>query len=63
MPGKVVTVLVEEGAEVRAGAGLMVVEAMKMQNEIKAPKDGIVRKLAVSKGSAVSAGDLLATVE
>ena len=63
MPGKVLRILVSEKAEVEAGQGILVVEAMKMQNEIKAPKKGIVRKLMVVEGAAVNAGDILAIVE
>lgn len=63
MPGKVVRVLVEEKAQVEAGQGIIVVEAMKMQNEIKSPKAGIVQKLVASDGAAVNAGDVLAIVE
>jgi biotin carboxyl carrier protein len=63
MPGKVIRFLVGENSEVEAGQGVVVVEAMKMQNEIKSPKKGIVRKLAVSEGAAVNAGDVLAIVE
>jgi biotin carboxyl carrier protein len=63
MPGKVVRVLVLEGAEVETGAGVLVVEAMKMQNEIKSPKKGTIQKIVVSPGAAVNAGDLLAIVE
>ena len=63
MPGKVVRVLVEENAEVDAGQGLLVVEAMKMQNEIKSPKKGVVRKMVATEGASVSAGDVLAVVE
>ena len=63
MPGKVVKLLVAEGAEVRTNQGLLVVEAMKMQNEVKSPKNGILRKLRVAEGAAVNSGDLLATVE
>lgn len=63
MPGKVVRVLVNEGAEVAAGQGVVVVEAMKMQNEIKSPKQGIVRKLVATAGANVNAGDVLAVVE
>jgi biotin carboxyl carrier protein len=63
MPGKVVKVLVREGASVEANQGLLVVEAMKMQNEIKSPKKGIVRKLSVQEAAAVNAGDLLIVVE
>lgn len=63
MPGKVVRVLVEAGAEVKAGDGLVVVEAMKMQNEMKAPKSGKVTTLNVAAGVTVNAGDVLAAVE
>ena len=63
MPGKVVRVLVSEGVEVSVGAGVVVVEAMKMQNEIKSPKKGTIRKILVSEGAAVNAGDVLAIVE
>ena len=63
MPGKVVRVLVSQGAEVEAGAGVLVVEAMKMQNEIKSPKKGTVQKILASEGAAVNAGDVLAIVE
>jgi biotin carboxyl carrier protein len=63
MPGKIVRVLVPESAEVEAGQGVVVVEAMKMQNEIKSPKKGVVRKLVAMEGAAVNAGDVLAVVE
>jgi len=63
MPGKVVRVLVKENAEVDAGQGLLVVEAMKMQNEIKSPKKGVLRKMLATEGASVSAGDVLAVVE
>src|SRR5207302_7422045 len=63
MPGRVVRVLVEAGAEVEAGAGIVVVEAMKMQNELKSPKAGVVTALNVQVGSTVNGGDVLAIVE
>ena len=63
MPGKIVRVIAAEGDEVEAGQGLVVVEAMKMQNEIKSTKKGTVTKIAVKENSAVNAGDLLAIVE
>jgi biotin carboxyl carrier protein len=63
MPGKIVRVLVSQGAEVEAGTGVLVVEAMKMQNEIKSPKKGTIQKILVSEGAAVNAGDVLAIVE
>jgi biotin carboxyl carrier protein len=63
MPGKVVRLLVEEESEVEAGQGVVVVEAMKMQNEIKSPKKGVVRKMVAAEGANVNAGDVLAVVE
>jgi biotin carboxyl carrier protein len=63
MPGKVVRLLVRDGDEVELGSGVAVVEAMKMQNEIKSPKKGTVRKILKSEGEAVNAGDVLAIVE
>jgi biotin carboxyl carrier protein len=63
MPGKVVRVLVNAGDPVEVGQGLLVVEAMKMQNEIRSPKSGRLEKLFVSEGQAVNAGDLLAWVD
>jgi biotin carboxyl carrier protein len=63
MPGKVVRVLVQEGDAVEAGAGVLVVEAMKMQNEIKSPKKGTIQKMLAAEGVAVNAGDVLAIVE
>jgi biotin carboxyl carrier protein len=63
MPGKVVSVLVEKGASVQAGQGLIVVEAMKMQNETKSPKDGVVSGVYVAAGSTVAAGEKLMVVE
>ena len=63
MPGKVVRILVEAGAEVAKGDGVVVVEAMKMQNELKSPKAGVVKEIRVNEGGTVSAGDILATIE
>jgi biotin carboxyl carrier protein len=63
MPGKVVRVLVSEGAEVEAGQGIAVIEAMKMQNEMPAPKRGRVVALRAKQGATVGAGELLATIE
>ncbi|HYM76602.1 MAG TPA: biotin/lipoyl-containing protein [Candidatus Dormibacteraeota bacterium] len=63
MPGKVVRVLLSQGAEVEAGAGVLVVEAMKMQNEVKSPKKGTIQKILVAEGAVVNAGDVLAIVE
>ena len=63
MPGKVVRILVKQGDAVEAGQGVLVVEAMKMQNEIKSPKKGTVQKIAVAEGGSVAAGDALAVIE
>lgn len=63
MPGKVVAVLVAPGDAVEKGQGVAVVEAMKMQNEVKAPKSGVVAEVRVAPGDTVTAGQLLVTVE
>ncbi len=63
MPGKVIKVLVSEGESVRRGQGLVVVEAMKMQNELLSPKEGQVNHINVSEGQAVNAGEPLVVVE
>ena len=63
MPGKVVRVLVSVGDQVEAGAGLVVVEAMKMQNEMKSSKAGTVAALHVEVGATVSAGEVLAVID
>ena len=63
MPGKVVRILVDKGVEVEAGTGVLVVEAMKMQNEVKSPKKGTIQQILVAEGAAVNAGDVLAIVD
>jgi biotin carboxyl carrier protein len=63
MPGKVVRVLVGQGDQVEPGQGLVVVEAMKMQNELKAPRGGRIATLLAREGSTVAAGEVLATLE
>ena len=63
MPGKVVAVLVEAGAKVERGQGILVIEAMKMENEIAAPRDGTVAEILVKPGQAVESGELLARIE
>ncbi|HYW45339.1 MAG TPA: biotin/lipoyl-containing protein [Bryobacteraceae bacterium] len=63
MPGKVVRVLAAAGDVVEAGQGVVVVEAMKMQNEIKAPRAGRVIAVPAKEGATVAAGDVLATIE
>jgi biotin carboxyl carrier protein len=63
MPGKVVKILVKPGDEVKARQGLVVVEAMKMENELRSPKDGRVSDVLVAEGASVEAGRLLVVVE
>ncbi len=63
MPGKVVRVLVKPGDDVKARQGLVVVEAMKMENELRAARDGRVRDVAVAEGQSVDAGAVLLVVE
>jgi biotin carboxyl carrier protein len=63
MPGKIVRILVAVNEEVKAGQGIIVMEAMKMQNEMKSPKDGRVQKIMTSEGSTVNPGDTLAIIE
>lgn len=63
MPGRVVRVLAAEGDAVEAGQGLVVIEAMKMQNELKAPKAGRLAVLHAKEGQAVAAGETLAAIE
>ncbi|HXA85985.1 MAG TPA: biotin/lipoyl-containing protein [Candidatus Dormibacteraeota bacterium] len=63
MPGKVVRVLAGVGTQVELGQSVIVIEAMKMQNELKAPKNGVVKKINVAEGAAVDAGQALAEVE
>lgn len=63
MPGKIVRVLVTAGDEVKARQGLVVVEAMKMENELRAARDGRVREVSVSEGQSVDAGAILLVVE
>lgn len=63
MPGRVVRVVHARGDAVAAGHGVLVIEAMKMQNEVKSPKDGTVVQLMVAAGDTVSAGQVLAVIE
>lgn len=63
MPGLVIDVTVKEGDSVKAGDALLVVEAMKMQNEVKTPREGVVKKILVQKGKTVNSGDTLVLIE
>ncbi|MGB1701370.1 MAG: biotin/lipoyl-containing protein, partial [Nannocystaceae bacterium] len=63
MPGRIVRVLVEEGQEVDAGAPLVIVEAMKMENELQAPIAGVVSSVSAEAGATVDAGTVLCVVE
>ncbi len=62
MPGKIVLLLVKAGDHVDVGQGIVVMEAMKMQNEIRSPKSGIVERLLVTQGQTVNPGDVVAIV-
>lgn len=63
MPGKVVRILAKEKEAVEAGQGIVVIEAMKMQNELKSPKKGTVSQILAKEGATVNAGEVLAIVE
>ncbi|HEX8984797.1 MAG TPA: biotin/lipoyl-containing protein [Bryobacteraceae bacterium] len=63
MPGKVVRVLVAPGDQIEAGQAIAVVEAMKMQNELKAPRGGRIASLSTHEGATVAAGEVLAVIE
>jgi acetyl/propionyl-CoA carboxylase alpha subunit len=63
MPGKIVRVLVHPGDDVRARQGLVVVEAMKMENELRSSREARVREVLVSEGQSVDAGTTLVTLE
>jgi len=62
MPGKILKVLVQPGAQVKNGQNIMVLEAMKMENEILSPSDGVVREVKVKEGDNVNTGDTLAVI-
>jgi biotin carboxyl carrier protein len=62
MPGRVVRVLASVGDRVAARQGLVVVEAMKMENELRSPRDGVVTEIPVAAGTAVEAGTVLVVV-
>jgi biotin carboxyl carrier protein len=62
MPGKIIRVLLKPGDAIEAGRGIVVVEAMKMQNEVRSPKTGTLERILVTEGQAVNAGDVLGIV-
>jgi biotin carboxyl carrier protein len=62
MPGKIIRVLVKTGDSVEMKQGLVVVEAMKMQNEIRSPKSGVVERIMVTEGQTVNTGEVLAII-
>lgn len=62
MPGKVVKCLVKKGQEVEKGHGVIVIEAMKMENELKAGSEGIIETIHVEEGQSVEAGQLLVSI-
>ena len=63
MPGKVIRILAPAGTQVEEGQGVIVIEAMKMQNELKSPKKGTVQKILAGQGDTVRAGEALAIIE
>ncbi len=63
LPGVVTKILVKEGDSVKAGETIMILEAMKMENEVKSPKDGVIKQILVKEGDRVEAGDVLAVMD
>lgn len=63
LPGTIVKILVEVGEEVKVGQTLLILEAMKMENEVVSPKDGIVKEIKVKEGMRVETGDALVVIE
>ena len=63
MPGRVVELLVQEGDEVTVGQGLVVLEAMKMENNVGAEKAGTIKEIRVAEGDSVGGGDVVAVIE
>lgn len=63
MPGTILSVKVNPGAAVKKGDTLLILEAMKMENEISAPRDGVVSEIFVAKGASVSTGDVLLAIK
>jgi biotin carboxyl carrier protein len=63
MPGRVVSISVREGAKLRVGSPLLILEAMKMQNEVSSPLEGVVREIKVKPGDLVDVGDVMVLIE
>ena len=63
LPGTIVKILVEVGEEVKVGQTLLILEAMKMENEVVSPKDGVVKEIKVKEGMRVETGDALVVIE
>ena len=63
MPGKVIRIIASVGDQITTGQGILVIEAMKMQNEVRSPKEGQLKKLLVGEGANVVAGEVLAIIE
>ncbi len=63
LPGVVMKILVKEGDDVKAGETVMILEAMKMENEVKSPKDGKIKQILVKEGDRVEKDDILAVME
>jgi biotin carboxyl carrier protein len=62
LPGVVTKIIVKEGESVKKGDTIMILEAMKMENEVKSPKDGVVKQIVVKEGDRVEVGDILAVI-
>ena len=62
LPGNIFAIKVKEGDTVKAGDVLIVIEAMKMENDVRAPSDGVVKQILVSKGALVATGDTLVVI-
>lgn len=62
MPGMIVAIMVTEGQEVKAAQTLVILESMKMQNELKAPRDGVIQRIHIEAGNSVEQGKVLVTI-
>ena len=62
LPGVVTKIIAKEGENIKKGETIMILEAMKMENEIKSPKDGVIKQITVKEGERVEVGDVLAVI-